>query len=383
MTDLFSPFSLRGVAFRNRIGVSPMCQYCCGEDGLPTDWHLAHLVSRAVSGAALVMAEATAVTPEGRITPQDLGLWSEAHVVPHARLAQAIARTGAVPAIQLAHAGRKASRRPPWEGGAAEPGWTPLAPSALAFADYATPHAMTEGDIARTIAAFAAAARRAVAAGYRLIELHSAHGYLAHSFLSPLSNRRGDAWGGDFVGRTRFLREIAAAVRRAIPDAMPLAVRISHTDWVEGGWTTDESVELARALKALGVDAIDVSSGGLDPGQTIPLGPGYQVPGAAAVKRGAELPVLAVGMITEPDQAQAILGAGKADMVLLARAFLREPYWAMRAAVALGRAEALAVPPQYERGWAALGLSRIERAIARPMPPLAGLPEEAEAAAAD
>lgn len=381
MTDLFSPLALRGTVLQNRIGVSPMCQYCCGEDGLPTDWHLAHLLSRALSGAALVMVEATAVTPEGRITPHDLGLWSEAHVGPHARLAQAIAQAGAVPGIQLAHAGRKASRRPPWEGGPAEPGWTPLAPSACAFADYALPRAMAEDDIARTIAAFAAAARRAVAAGYRLIEIHAAHGYLLHSFLSPLSNRRTDRWGGDFEGRTRFLREVVAAVRRAVPEAVPLLVRISHTDWVAGGWTTAESVDLARALAPLGVDAIDVSSGGLDPRQEVPLGPGYQVPGAAAVRHGAGIPVFAVGLITEADQAQAILARGQADMVLLARAFLRDPYWALRAAVALGRAEAIAAPPQYDRGWAALGITRIEPAIARPMPPLA--PPAAWRAAAD
>ncbi len=370
MTDLFSPLVLRGVTFRNRIGVSPMCQYSCSDDGKPTDWHLAHLVSRAVSGVSLVIAEASAVTPEGRITPRDLGIWGDEHIRPHARLAGAIAAVGAVPAIQLAHAGRKASRRPPWETGAAEPGWQTLGPSAVAFEGFATPRAMTEEDIAATIAAFVAAARRSVQAGYRLIELHGAHGYLMHSFLSPLSNRRNDRWGGDFEGRTRFVCETARAVRAAIPEDMPLVVRISHTDWVEGGWTTAESVELARRLKALGVDAIDVSSGGLSAAQKVPLGPGYQVPGAAAVRSGAGIPVLAVGLITEPEQAQAIITEGKADMVLLARGFLREPYWAMKAAVALGRTDALAIPPQYERGWSSLGAMAMDRAVGEPLPAL-------------
>jgi 2,4-dienoyl-CoA reductase-like NADH-dependent reductase (Old Yellow Enzyme family) len=370
MTDLFSPFALRGVTLRNRIGVSPMCQYCCADDGKPTDWHLAHLVSRAVSGVSLVIAEASAVTSEGRITRRDLGIWSDDHIRPHARLAAAIAAVGAVPAIQLAHAGRKASRRPPWEPGAAEPGWQPLGPSEVPFEGFATPRAMSEEDIAATIAAFVAAARRAVQAGYRVIELHAAHGYLMHSFLSPLSNRRNDRWGGDFEGRTRFVRETARAVRAGIPEEMPLVVRISHTDWVEGGWTTEESVALAGRLKALGVDAIDVSSGGSSAAQRIPLGPGYQVPGAAAVRSGAGIPVLAVGMITEPEQAQAIIAEGKADMVLLARGFLREPYWAMKAAVTLGRTDALAIPPQYERGWSSLGAMTMDRAVGEPLPAL-------------
>jgi len=370
VTDLFAPFSLRGVTLKNRIGVSPMCQYCCREDGLPTDWHLAHLVSRAVGGAGLVFTEAAAVVPEGRITPADLGIWSDAHVAPHARLAAAIAAVGAVPGIQLAHAGRKASRLAPWLDGPAVPGWTCLAPSAAPFAGFAIPRAMTEAEIAATIAAFAAAARRAVAAGYRVIELHGAHGYLMHQFLSPISNRRNDAWGGDFEGRTRLLREVAGAVRAAIPDEVMLWLRISHTDWVEGGWTTEESVELARRVKALGVDVVDVSSGGLDAGQKIPLGPGYQVPGAEAVKTGAGLPVAAVGLITEPDQAQAILAEGRADLILLARVLLRDPYWPMRAASALGRVEALPIPPQYERGWNTLGAWRMDPAIAAPMRPL-------------
>jgi len=370
MTQLFSPWTLRGVTFRNRIGVSPMCQYCCAEDGLPTQWHLAHLVSRAVAGPGMVMAEAAAVTAEGRISPGDLGIWSDAHLPAHAKLAAAIANAGAVPAIQLAHAGRKASRLPAWDSGPAEPGWEAVAPSAVAFGNYATPRAMTEEEILATRDAFVAAARRAVAAGYRLVEIHAAHGYLLHNFLSPLSNRRNDAWGGDFEGRTRLLRDIAAATRAVLPEEMPLGVRISHTDWVEGGWTTGESVELATRLKALGVDVVDVSSGGLDAGQKIPLGPGYQVPGAEAVRHGAGLPVMAVGLITEAHQAEAILAEGRADMVLLARAFLRDPYWVLNAAVALGATEALSVPPQYERGWGGLGPMRINRAVGAPMPSL-------------
>ncbi len=372
MTDLFSPLTLGGVTFRNRIGVSPMCQYCAGEDGLPTDWHLAHLVSRAVCGPGMVMTEAAAISPEGRISAHDLGIWSEAHVGPHARLAAAIAHAGSVPAIQLAHAGRKASRLPGWDSGPAVPGWEALAPSALAFGHYAVPRAMTEAEVAQVIADMVAAARRAVRAGYRLIEVHAAHGYLLHQFLSPLSNRRKDSWGGDFEGRTRLLREAVAAVRAALPAGVALGVRISHTDWVEGGWTTEESVELSRRLRALGVDVVDVSSGGLDAAQKIPLGPGYQVPGAAAVRAGAGLPVMAVGLITEPAQAQAIVAEGKADMVLLARAFLRDPYWVLNAAVALGRTEALSVPPQYERGWASLGKMSIARSVGAPMPALPG-----------
>jgi 2,4-dienoyl-CoA reductase-like NADH-dependent reductase (Old Yellow Enzyme family) len=370
VTDLFSPLDLRGVRLPNRIGVSPMCQYCCAGDGMPTEWHYAHLVSRAVGGAGLVVAEASAVTPEGRISPEDLGIWEDAHIPGHARLAAGIAAVGAVPGIQLAHAGRKASRRPPWAEGRAEPGWVALAPSALPFGDYAEPRAMTEEDIRAVIAAFGAAARRAVAAGYRFVELHAAHGYLLHQFLSPLSNRRSDAWGGDFEGRARLTLEAARAVRAALPEALPLSVRLSHTDWVEGGWTTEETVELARRLAALGADLMDISSGGLDHRQRIPLGPGYQVPGAEAVKRGAGVAVAAVGLITEPEQAQAILAEGRADLVLLARALLREPYWPLRAAVALGRTEALRVPPQYERGWAMLGPMRRDESIARPMPPL-------------
>ena len=367
MTDLFSPLTLRGVTFRNRIGVSPMCQYCAGEDGKPTDWHLAHLVSRAVAGPGMVMTEAAAVTPEGRISPGDLGIWSDEHLASHTRLVSAIAAMGTVPAIQLAHSGRKGSRLPAWEHGRAVPGWEALAPSAAAFEGYATPRAMSEAEILHTIQAFVEAAQRSVTAGYRLIELHAAHGYLVHQFLSPLANQRNDGWGGDFEGRTRLIRELARQTRAVMPDDMPLAVRISHTDWVQGGWTTEESVMLSERLKALGVDIVDVSSGGLDAAQKIPLGPGYQVPGAEAVKRGAAIPVMAVGLITEPLQAQAILDAGQADMILLARAFLRDPYWVLNAAVALGRIEALRIPPQYDRAWGSMAKFRTEPGIGAPL----------------
>jgi 2,4-dienoyl-CoA reductase-like NADH-dependent reductase (Old Yellow Enzyme family) len=368
VTDLFSPLTLRGVTLPNRIGVSPMCMYSCADDGKPTEWHYAHLISRAAGGAGLVIAEASAVVPEGRITPADLGIWEDAQLPGHARLAAGIAAMGAVPGIQIAHAGRKASRRTPWqEAGPATPGWTVVGPSAAGFDNFATPQAMGEAEITATIAAFAAAARRSIQAGYRFVELHAAHGYLLHEFYSPLSNHRNDAWGGDFDGRTRFVLEAARAVRAALPDQVPLAVRLSHTDWVEGGWDTQETVELSRRLKALGADIIDVSSGGNDPRQKIPMGPGYQVPGAEAVRRGAGVPVAAVGLITEADQAQAILTEGQADLILLARALLRDPYWPLHAAAALGRTEALRVPPQYERGWNTLGRMTRDEAIARPM----------------
>ena len=367
MSDLFSPFSLRGVTLKNRIGVSPMCMYSCRDDGVPTDWHMQHLVSRSVGGAGLVITEASAVVPEGRITPADVGIWNDTQMAAHARIVAAIHATGSVAGIQIAHAGRKASRAAPWVHGPAVPGWTCLAPSAEAFEGFATPQAMTEADITTTIAAFAEAAKRSVKAGYRFIEIHGAHGYLGHQFCSPISNRRNDAWGGDFEGRTRFVREVATAVRAVIPNDVVLALRISHTDWVEGGWTTEESVELARRVKALGVDLVDVSSGGLDAGQKIVLGPGYQVPGAEAVKHGAEIPVAAVGLITEPAQAQAILTEGKADLILLARVLLREPYWPLRAAVELGRADILAVPPQYERGWNTLAKLAMDTEVAVPM----------------
>jgi 2,4-dienoyl-CoA reductase-like NADH-dependent reductase (Old Yellow Enzyme family) len=352
MTDLFSPLTLRGVTLPNRIGVSPMCQYCCADDGKPTDWHLAHLLQRAIGGAGMVMAEATAVTAAGRITPGDLGLWEDGQIPGHARLAAAIAHAGAVPAIQIGHAGRKASRLQAWFEGPAAPSWETLSASDIPMGDFAAPRAMTVAEIEAMPGLFAATAKRAVAAGYRLIELHGAHGYLLHQFFSPLSNRRSDRWGGDFEGRTRLALAVIRAVREAIPEAMPLWLRVSHTDWIEGGWTTAETVELARLARAAGVDLLDVSSSGIDAQrQKIPIGPGYQVPGAEAVRQGAGMAVAAVGLITEPDQAQAILAEGKADMVLLARAVLRDPYWPIRAAAALGREDSVRTPPQYERGW--------------------------------
>ncbi len=367
MTNLFDPLTLRGLTLKNRIGVSPMCQYSCNNDGKPTEWHLTHLVTRAMGGAGLTMVEASAVTPEGRIAPGDVGIWGAQHIGPHEVLTKAIKRAGSVPAIQIAHAGRKGSRGPGWVSAPATPGWEALGPSAVAFGHYATPRAMTEADILATIAAFAAAAKRSVAAGYELVELHAAHGYLLHEFLSPLSNQRNDTWGGDFAGRTRFVLECAKAVRAALPDSMPMAVRISHTDWVAGGWTTAESVELSGLLKALGTDLVDVSSGGLDAGQQIPLSPGYQVPGAVAVKQGAGVAVAAVGLITEAEQAQEIVASGKADLVLLGRVLLRDPYWPLHAAAKLGCAAAIDAPPQYERSWAALGKVGTRLALGEPL----------------
>jgi 2,4-dienoyl-CoA reductase-like NADH-dependent reductase (Old Yellow Enzyme family) len=370
MTDLFSPLSIRGVTLPNRIGISPMCQYCCDDDGKPTDWHLAHLLQRAIGGAGMVMAEATAVTAEGRITPGDLGLWEDGQIAGHARLASAIARAGAVPAIQIAHAGRKASRAPAWIDAPADPGWEIVSASNLPMGHFAAPRPMTEEEILAIPAAFAATARRAVTAGWKLIELHGAHGYLLHQFLSPISNTRNDRWGGDFEGRTRLPLAVAKAVREAVGEDLPLLLRISHTDWLEGGWTTEESVELARRMQAVGIDMIDVSSGGIDPAQKIVLGPGYQVPGAEAVKRGAGVLVAAVGLITEPEQAQAIITEGRADLVLLARATLRDPYWPMRAAVALGRVDAVRSPPQYDRAWGTIARMAMRAETGDPMPAL-------------
>ena len=366
MSLLFQPWRLRGAAFRNRIGMSPMCQYCAGADGRPTDWHLAHLLARAVGGAGMVMTEAAAVTPEGRISPQDLGIWEDAQLDGHARLAAAIAAVGAVPAIQLAHSGRKGSRLPAWDTAPAVPGWEALAPSAEAFQGYATPRAMSEAEIEAVLAATVAAGARAARAGYALVELHAAHGYLLHQFLSPLSNRRADGWGGGFDGRTRIVREAMGRLRAALPAEVALGVRLSHTDWVEGGWTTEETVELARRLKP-DADFVDVTSGGLDARQQIPIGPGYQLPGAEAVRRGADIPVMAVGLITEPAQAEAALAGGQADMVLLARALLREPHWPLRAAQDLGAQADFAIPPQYERGW---GRFPLRRETGQPMSPL-------------
>jgi 2,4-dienoyl-CoA reductase-like NADH-dependent reductase (Old Yellow Enzyme family) len=350
MARLFEPLTLRGITLPNRIGVSPMCQYSC-EDGLATDWHLVHLGSRAVGGAGLVMTEASAVTPEGRISPQDLGIWSDAHAEPLGRIAAFIRSQKAVPGIQLAHAGRKASHSRPWEGDRwlepAAGGWTPIAPSPLPYGPVPPPREMDARDLAEVKDAFAAAARRAVAAGFQVVELHAAHGYLLHEFLSPLSNDRSDAYGGSLEARMRFPLEVAGAVRDALPDALPLLVRVSATDWVQGGWDLEDTVAFAARLRALGADLVDCSSGGLDPAARITSGPGYQVPFAEAVRRGAGIPTAAVGLITAPQQAEAILQAGQADLILLGREALRDPYWPLHAADALGRK--VSWPAQYLR----------------------------------
>ena len=339
MSVLFSPLRLRGLELRNRVFVSPMCQYS-SQDGLPTDWHLVHLGSRAAGGAALVMAEASAVEPAGRISPGDAGMWSEAHAQAWAPVARFIRSQGAAPAIQLAHAGRKASTAVPWEGGgpllSGSASWTPLGASPIPFdVGYATPRALTAAELTAVVARFAESARLALKAGFEVVELHYAHGYLVHSFLSPLSNQREDAYGGGFDGRARLALEIAAAVRRVWPERLPLFVRVSATDWAEGGWDLPQTVELARRLKALGVDLIDCSSGGLVPHAKIPAAPGYQVPFAATVRREAGIATGAVGMITEPAQAEEIVASGQADAVLLARQILRDPYWPLHAAAAL------------------------------------------------
>jgi len=348
---LFAPLTLRGLTLRNRVFISPMCQYSC-QDGYATDWHLVHLGSRAVGGAALVMAEASAVSASGRISPHDLGIYLDGHVESLARAARFIAEQGAVPAIQLAHAGRKASTHRPWDGGGSQSpedgGWPVVGPSAIPFAPgFQTPHALSEAEIASVVADFAAAARRALDAGFQVVELHGAHGYLLHQFLSPLSNTREDGYGGDFQGRTRLTREVVQAVRAVWPDHLPLFVRLSCTDWVEGGWALEDSIALTRVLAPLGVDLIDCSSGGNVPKAPIPIGPGYQVPFAEAIRWETGIPTAAVGLITEPAQAEAVIANGQADLIALARAELRDPYWALHAATALD--QQVAWPRQYER----------------------------------
>jgi 2,4-dienoyl-CoA reductase-like NADH-dependent reductase (Old Yellow Enzyme family) len=340
--QLLDPLTIRGVTLRNRIAVSPMCQYCA-VDGMADDWHLVHLGSRAVGGAALVCVEASGVTAQGRITPGDMGIWDDRHIEPLARIARFVERMGAVPAIQLAHAGRKASCRPPFHGGtrlktAEEGAWTVVAPSAIPFReDDPLPVALDEAGIARVIAAFVDAARRAIQAGFRVIEIHSAHGYLLHSFLSPLSNHRIDRYGGSLENRMRLVMEVATALRQVMPPDMPLFTRISCTDWVEGGWDLPQSIELARALGPIGVDLIDCSSGALVPYAKVPAAPGFQVPFAAAIRKETGILTGAVGLITEPAQASEIITSGQADLVFLAREMLREPYWALKAEKALGK----------------------------------------------
>jgi 2,4-dienoyl-CoA reductase-like NADH-dependent reductase (Old Yellow Enzyme family) len=350
---LFSPLQIRALSLRNRIGVSPMCMYSC-VDGMPTDFHLVHLGSRAVGGAGIVIAEATGVEPVGRITEACAGIYSEAHVPAWERITRFVREQGAVAAIQLAHAGRKAGWSRPWPEyrllRADEGGWTPIGPSPVGFDDrHPVPREMQEADIARVRRAFVDAARRAVRAGFQVIELHAAHGYLLHSFLSPLSNRRTDGYGGSFEGRTRLLREVAREVRSAIPDEMPLWVRLSCTDWIEGGWTIEESVELARELRHVGVDLIDCSSGGAAPGAKIPVEEGYQADFARRIRAETGILTAAVGMITRARHAQELVAKGFADVVLLARELLRDPYWPTRAAKELGAD--LPAPVQYRRAW--------------------------------
>ena len=351
MSKLFSPLRLRDLEFRNRVFVSPMCQYS-STDGLPGDWHLVHLGSRAVGGAGLVMVEASAVSPEGRISPGDSGIWSDTHAGAFKRISAFVKAQGAVPGIQLAHAGRKAATDAPWRGGGpltpAQGGWQPLAPSPLPFApDYPVPREMGAADIDAVVEQFTRAARYALAAGFEVIEIHMAHGYLLHEFLSPLSNRRKDDHGGSLENRVRLPLRVARAVREVWPPHLPLFVRISATDWVKGGWDLDQSIQLARRLKDAGVDLIDCSSGGLVPDAKIPAGPGFQTPFASAVRREADIPTGAVGFITDAVQAEQIVATELADVVFLARQFLRDPYWPLHAAHALGMA--LPWPEQYER----------------------------------
>jgi 2,4-dienoyl-CoA reductase-like NADH-dependent reductase (Old Yellow Enzyme family) len=352
MTHLFDPLAIRDLTFANRVFVSPMCQYS-STDGFASDWHFVHLGSRAVGGAGLVLTEATAVVPEGRISPQDLGIWKDEHIEPLARIVRFIHEQGSVAGTQLAHAGRKASTYAPSAGHGRIPegegGWSNVvAPSALAFTqEYPMPRALTVDQIKNIVSAFAAAARRACEAGFRVIEIHAAHGYLIHEFLSPLSNQRSDAYGGSFENRTRILREIVAAVRDSWPEGAPLFVRISATDWIEGGWDIEQSAELARRLKPLGVDLIDCSSGGNVLHATIPVGPGYQTQLAEQIRREAGILTGAVGMITSPEQAEHILVTGQADAVIIAREMLRDPYWPLRAARELG--QTVSWPVQYLR----------------------------------
>ncbi len=353
MSALFSPLRLRDVALRNRIVVSPMCEYS-STDGFATDWHLVHLGSRAVGGAALVLTEASAVSAEGRISPSDLGIWKDEHVDMLARIARFCNDRGAAWGTQLAHAGRKASTMSPWEGyGAVSPqdgGWIPVGPGIDPFDScYPVPAALDEAQIESIVADFARAARRTLAAGGTVIEVHGAHGYLIDEFLSPLINKRSDRWGGSFENRTRFIVAVVRAIRAAWPERLPLIVRISVTDYAEGGWDVDQSVELARLLKTEGVDLIDCSSGGAIPlpKGTIPVGPLYQTPFAERIRREAGIATGAVGMIVEPDDAEAIIAGERADLVFLARELLRDPYWPLFAARALG-ADA-PWPVQYQR----------------------------------
>lgn len=351
MTHLFEPLKLRDLVLSNRIGIPPMCQYSA-RDGIAADWHFVHYGSRAVGGAALMILEATAVTPEGRISPGDLGLWNDEQIAPLARIVRYAQQQGCVAAVQLAHAGRKASVGLGWQAqgtlGKADGGWTPVAPSPLSFGDgYAVPDELDSAGIRQVVEQFAAAARRALAAGFQTVEIHAAHGYLLHQFLSPLTNRRSDEYGGSFENRTRLVREVVAAVRAEWPTHLPLLIRLSATDWMEGGWNADETVALCRMLKPLGIDLVDVSTAGLVPTAKVPAAPGFQVEFAARVRREAGIPTAAVGLITTPAQADQIVRSGEADMVLIGREALRNPYWPLHAAQALGQTAAW--PQQYLR----------------------------------
>lgn len=356
MPHLFDSLTIRGVTLPNRIGVSPMCQYS-SIDGMANDWHFAHLGARAVGGAGLIIAEATAVTPEGRISPYDAGIWSDAHIEPLIRINKFIKQQGSVAGVQLAHAGRKASTLRPWDGNGVvsveNGGWQTIAPSAIAFGGALT-HIPTEAtleDIGDIVSAFAQAAIRSEAAGYEIVEIHAAHGYLLHSFLSPLANQRTDAYGGSFENRSRLLIEVVQAVRKVWSDSKPLFVRFSASDWVEGGWTIEDTIALVIVLKSEGVDLIDCSSGGIIPNVKIPVAPSYQVPFAEAIRTQATIATAAVGMITEPKQADEIIRSGQADIVLLAREMLRNPYWALHAARELGHQDTAKIAVQYERAF--------------------------------
>jgi 2,4-dienoyl-CoA reductase-like NADH-dependent reductase (Old Yellow Enzyme family) len=351
MPQLFTPLQIRGITLKNRIVVSPMCQYSC-TDGFANDWHLVHLGSMAVGGAGLIFTEATAVTPEGRISPHDLGLWKDEQVEPLKKITEFITRHGSVPAIQLAHAGRKSSMAPPWEGdrlvSPSEGGWKTVAPSAIPFSDFqGTPDELTQEGISRIIEALKTATRRALQAGFKVVEIHGAHGYLVNEFLSPLANQRTDNYGGSFENRMRFLMEVIAAVREEWPESLPLFLRISATDWAEGGWVIEDSIRLAAIVKSAGVDFIDCSSGAVVSYAKIPARPGYQVPFAEAV-RTVGIMTGAVGIITTPEQAEAILENGQADLIFMARELLRDPYFPLRAARELGYDD-MPWPPQYER----------------------------------
>lgn len=378
---LFDELQIRAATLRNRIVVSPMCEYS-STDGFANDWHLVHLGSRAVGGASLVFTEASAVSPEGRISPQDLGIYKDAHIENLSRITRFICDQGAIPGMQIAHAGRKGSTLRPWDGSGAIPeskgGWIPVAPSAIPFADgYATPAALDLNGIRAVVKAFADAARRACQAGFGVLEIHAAHGYLLHEFLSPLSNHRTDSYGGSFENRTRLLCEVLAAVRRVWPESAPLFLRISATDWIDGGWDLDQSTRLAELVGPLGVDLIDCSSGGLAPGAKIPTRAGYQVPFADEIRRETGILTGAVGLITTAAQADAIVREGKADVVLLAREFLRQPYWPLHVARELGfpiswPAQYLRAAPDGTPQREALSLPELKRCMAEQH----GIPEE-------